>query len=81
MPFYTYILRSLKDGGYYYGHTKDLENRLQRHNAGKVRSTKSRIPFVFHFYEVFATKSEAYKQELFFKSADGKVYLRNKGII
>ena len=81
MPFYTYILRSLKDSGYYYGHTKDLENRHQRHNAGKVRSTKSRTPFVLHYYEVFDTKSEAYNQELFFKSSDGKVYLRSKGII
>ncbi len=27
------------------------------------------------------TKSEAYRQELFFKSAGGKIYLRNKGII
>jgi predicted GIY-YIG superfamily endonuclease len=24
MPFYTYILKSNKDDGYYYGHTKDL---------------------------------------------------------
>ena len=81
MPFYTYILKSLKDNGYYYGHTKDLENRLQKHNCGKVRSTKSRCPFVLHYYETFESKSEAYQQELFFKSSAGKIYLIEKGII
>ena len=60
MPFYTYILKSLKDDGYYYGHTSDIENRLKRHNSKKVKSTKSRIPFVLHYFETFQTKSEAY---------------------
>ena len=64
MPFYTYILKSLKDDGYYYGHTSDIENRLKRHNSKKVKSTKSRIPFVLHYFETFQTKSEAYLQEL-----------------
>lgn len=81
MPFYTYILKSLKDGSYYYGHTKDLDNRLQKHNSGKVRSTKSRLPFLIHYHEIFETKSEAYLQEQFFKSAMGKIYLRAKGVI
>ena len=81
MPFYTYILKSLKDGGYYYGHTKDLDNRLQKHNTGKVRSTKSRRPFLLHYHEIFETKSEAYLQEQFFKSAEGKAYLKDKGLM
>ena len=81
MPFYTYILKSLKDNGYYYGHTKDLPNRLLKHNAGKVRSTKSRTPFFIHYYEEFDTKSAAFLRELFFKSAEGKKYLIQKGIV
>jgi putative endonuclease len=81
MSFYTYILKSNKDGGYYYGHTKDLAARLHTHNSGKVRSTKSRIPFVLHYFETFETKSAAYLQEMFFKSAEGKIYLKSKGII
>jgi putative endonuclease len=81
MNFHTYILKSLKDGGYYYGHTANLNIRLNRHNKQLVRSTKSRTPFLIHYFETFETKSEAYKQELFFKSANGKIYLRNKGII
>ena len=81
MHFYTYILKSLKDNGYYYGHTKDLINRLQYHNKGKVRSTKSRVPFIIHYFEEFESKSVAYRQELFFKSVEGKAYLLQKGII
>jgi putative endonuclease len=81
MPFYTYILKSLKDGGYYFGHTSDIDNRLIKHNGKKVRSTKSRTPFVLHYFETFQTKSEAYIQEMYFKSIEGKKYLRGKGII
>ncbi|MCP9751483.1 GIY-YIG nuclease family protein [Ferruginibacter sp. HRS2-29] len=81
MPFYTYILKSVKDDGYYHGHTKDLENRLKKHNGGKVRSTKSRIPFVLHYHEIFDSKSAAYQREMFFKSAEGKKYLREQNII
>jgi putative endonuclease len=81
MLYYTYILKSLSDNGYYYGHTSDIENRLKMHNNKKVRSTKSRIPLVLHYFETFDTKSEAYRQEMFFKSAEGKIYLRLKKII
>jgi hypothetical protein len=39
------------------------------------------VPLVLHYFKEFETKSEAYRQEMFFKSAEGKVYLREKGII
>ncbi len=81
MSFFTYILKSMKDGGYYYGHTNNLEGRLKRHNNKQVKSTKYRVPLILHYFEEFETKSEAYRQEMFFKSAEGKVYLRNKGVI
>ncbi len=38
--YFTYILQSLKDNRYYYGHTNNLENRVDQHNKGKVKSTK-----------------------------------------
>ena len=79
--FTTYILRSEKDNGYYFGHCHDLESRLKRHNRGMVRSTKSRIPFSVHYTEIFNTKSEAYQREMFFKSFEGRQWLKQKGII
>ena len=79
--FYTYILKSQKDGRFYYGSTSNIETRLKNHNGGKVRSTKSRRPFVLHYQETFDSKKEAIKREIFFKSIDGYNFLKSKGII
>ncbi len=79
--FYTYILKSLKDGKYYYGQTNNLENRIKRHNNGKEKSTKGRIPFVLHYFEEYKTRGEAVKREFFFKTINGYNYLKEKGII
>ncbi|MCB0496269.1 MAG: GIY-YIG nuclease family protein [Cyclobacteriaceae bacterium] len=79
--FKTYILQSLKDGSFYYGHSKDVEQRLKSHNAGKVRSTKARRPWKLYYFEEFETKSQAYRREMFFKTIDGYNYLRDSGII
>ena len=79
--FFTYILKSSKTNKYYYGHTHNLEQRLIVHNRKKVRFTKAFVPWTVHYFESFETKSEAYKRELFFKSIDGYVFLKNKNII
>ncbi len=79
--FYAYILRSLKDGGYYKGSTSNLENRVKAHNAGKVRSTKSRRPLEMHYFEKFSSLQEARIREKFFKSIDGYNWLKDKQII
>ncbi len=81
MMFYTYIIKSIKTGRYYFGHTKNLQERLKCHNSGKVRSTKAYRPWKIHYYETFKTKSEAYRRELFFKSIEGRKWLKEKGII
>jgi len=77
----TYILKSLKDGKYYYGHSADLNSRLKENNNGKVRATKGRMPFVIHYFETFETRSEAVKRELFFKSINGYIFLKQERII
>ena len=79
--YYTYILKSNKDGKYYYGHTADLNSRITEHNNGKVRATKGRRPLIIHYYETLETKSEAVKRELFFKSIDGYIFLKQERII
>jgi putative endonuclease len=82
MPrFITYILKSEVDGTYYYGHSVNLKQRLKRHNAGNVRSTKSKRPWKIHYLEEFESKSLAYKRELFFKTIDGYKFLKNNKII
>ncbi|MEK7094137.1 MAG: GIY-YIG nuclease family protein [Patescibacteria group bacterium] len=44
--FYVYILKSLKDNGFYIGQSRNLERRLKEHNNGFVSSTKNRRPLV-----------------------------------
>lgn len=63
MPYHFYILYSESIDRFYYGHTSNLSKRIERHNAGKVKSTKSGIPWVLKHSEGFATKSDAMKRE------------------
>jgi len=62
--YYLYILKSLKDKGYYIGITDNTIDRLKKHNQGKVRSTKSRTPFTLKYTEKYNTKTEARKREI-----------------
>ena len=81
MPYYTYILRSLKDGIHYYGSSSNLKSRLKSHNAGKSKFTKGHRPWEIIYFEEFETRSDAMKRELFFKSIDGNIWLKRKDII
>jgi len=78
---YAYILRSLKDGTYYYGSAEDIAARLKQHNTGKVRYTKGHLPYELYYREEFVTRSEAVVRERFFKTIAGYRWLRAKGII
>ena len=63
MPYYCYILESENTGAYYIGSTQDLNTRLQLHNQGKNRSTKSGVPWKVKGYKIYSTRSEAYREE------------------
>ena len=59
------FLRVFTFGNYYYGSTDDAEKRLAQHNAGKVRYTKGRRPWIIHYIEEFDSRSDAVKREQF----------------
>ena len=68
MPYYVYILLC-EDGSYYTGHTKDLENRFERHKKNRgARYTKLVEPEKIVYTEEFETRSEAMKRERKIKS-------------
>ncbi len=69
----VYILQSLKNGSYYIGHTNDVEDRLKRHNNGRVLYTKKFIPWKLVYFEEYNTKSEAFKREMEIKSFKGGI--------
>lgn len=76
--FYTYVLKSIKDGKYYLGYTVDLKKRYKEHCSGQVLSTKSRRPLVLVYYEACLNKEDAKRREVYLKSGVGKKYLKNR---
>jgi putative endonuclease len=80
--YYAYILISLVNvkRKYYYGSTENLEKRLELHNAGKVKSTKSGRPWKLHYIEEYSTRTEAASREYFFKSIEGYRWLKDNNI-
>ncbi|MBU0672384.1 MAG: GIY-YIG nuclease family protein [Candidatus Margulisbacteria bacterium] len=78
MQYYVYILKSLKDGKLYIGQTSNLKNRLERHNGGRVPSTKNRRPFELLFVEEFQDRSSATKREPYFKRVKSPQFIKEK---
>ena len=76
--YYTYVIRSKKNGKFYTGMTHNLRKRFSEHNAGKVMSTKGRGPFKLIYYEFCLNEQDARAREKYLKSGMGKRYLRNR---
>ena len=70
--YYTYILQSLKDSRTYVGYSSNIKTRFELHQMGRVQATKHRRPLKLLFYEIFETKQEAKKRELWWKSGVGR---------
>jgi putative endonuclease len=75
---YTYVLESAKDQNLYIGWTNDLKKRFEKHNLGKVFSTKTRRPFKLIYYEACLSKEAAIKREKYFKTGFGRRFLKNR---
>ncbi len=78
MYFYTYVLRSKKDGKLYIGQTEDLKSRVEKHNNGLVTATTPRIPLKLVYYEACLDKDKAIKREKYFKTGFGRRYLSSR---
>ncbi len=68
MSFCAYVLESLNSGRFYIGQTNDPEERLRRHNEGRVRSTKAMRPWSVVYFEKYETRAEAMRREKELKS-------------
>ena len=76
--FYTYVLKSKKDGKHYTGFTKNLKLRFEQHNSGQVESTKHRQPLELIYYEACLNQVDATRREKYLKTHYGKMFLRNR---
>jgi putative endonuclease len=72
-----YILQSQKNGKYYIGVTKDIETRLNQHNRGAGKSTRSNRPWKLFYTEEYNTWSEAARRERQIKSQKSRSYIEN----
>lgn len=61
--FYTYLIQSEKDGGFYIGCTSDVERRKNEHLNGLVDSTKDRRPVRMIYFEAYENESSARERE------------------
>ena len=63
MPFYVYILLC-RDGSFYTGYTKNLDERTKLHESGKgARYTRMHKPERVAYVELFDSRAKAMKRE------------------
>ena len=74
----VYVLKSSKDNNLYIGCTSNINHRLDYHNKGKVKSTKSRRPLKLVYKENYDSIYKAFQIERYYKTAKGKNELRVK---
>ena len=74
---YCYILYSGKLDKYYIGSTPDLERRLQEHNRGKEKFTKTGVPWKLVYKEQFNDLKDARKREVYIKKMKSRKFIKD----
>jgi len=69
---YTVYILKCADGKPYTGCTKNLNERLQRHNNGYVPATENRRPIKLVAHIVFSDRYKAFEFEKYLKSGSGR---------
>lgn len=65
---YFYFIQSIKKSDIIYsGSTNDLKKRLEKHNEGRVFSTKRYLPWKLVYYEAYLSEEDAREREQKFK--------------
>ena len=77
--YYAYVLRNRKNTNRYIGHCENISVRLKNHNDGKVKSTKSFIPWYLAYKDELKTRNEAIEHEKYLKSGIGRQWLDENG--
>ena len=77
MQAFVYILFSQSLNKYYVGSTPDLDRRVAEHNRGKEKFTKTGVPWLLVYKEIFEDLKQARKRELNIKKMKSRVYIEN----
>jgi putative endonuclease len=73
---YVYVLRSVKDGGFYIGYSTDLRRRIAEHAAAASFATSFRGPWKLIYYEAYLERDDALGRERYLKSGSGRRFLK-----
>jgi len=57
---------------------KELKARIKEHKAGRVNSTKNRLPIELVYYEACLNSKDTTKREKYLKTSWGKRYIKNR---
>ncbi|MBU1104372.1 MAG: GIY-YIG nuclease family protein [bacterium] len=77
--FYVYVLQSqTKIDELYTGYTKDLKNRLVKHNKGDITHTSKYRPWTVLVYVAFKSQTLALNFEKYLKSGSGRAFLKKR---
>jgi putative endonuclease len=76
--FYTYVLKSKKDGNLYIGFSSNLTQRISEHVKGLVDATKHRRPLELVYYEACIDEKKAVERERALKTGFGRSYLKRR---
>jgi predicted GIY-YIG superfamily endonuclease len=76
--FYVYILKSKSNEWRYTGSTNNLKARFDKHNQGKVQSTKFYAPFEIEAYVAVQTEAKARALEKYFKTGSGAAVMKKR---
>ncbi len=74
--YFVYVLKSVRDGRLYKGMTINVNNRINDHNRGKVKSTRPYRPWEHVLTREFETRKEARHHEKWLKSGVGREFLK-----
>ena len=72
----VYVLKSLNRNYIYVGISDNVQRRVGEHNSGWNRTTKLYKPFKLLHTEVFPDRIAARKREKWFKSGEGKEFIK-----
>ena len=75
--YFVYVIKSKTNNYYYVGFTKNTGQRLNAHNKGYVRSTRSRKPYKLFFVQLTKNRIIARDLEKYLKIRYNKECLVN----
>lgn len=75
MSYFVYVLQN-REKELYIGQTKNIDDRITRHNTGRSLSTKNKGPYILIHKEEFNTRAEAVRREKELKSGQGRKWIK-----